>query len=106
MPQDQLVALLVFCTLGSFTPGPNTIVASVTAAPFGVGATLPHVFGVPLGFATMLAAAAAGVAALVAAEPAIASVLRWAGIGYMAWLAIGIARSSRQAGGKAAPAAA
>lgn len=98
MAHDEFLALLAFSLIGSFTPGPNTIVASATGATFGLRATLPHVFGVPLGLATMLLAAAAGVAGLIAAAPGAGAVLHWLGIAYMAWLSIGLARSHGDAG--------
>jgi threonine/homoserine/homoserine lactone efflux protein len=100
---DEFLALLVFSLIGSFTPGPNTIVASATGATFGLRATLPHVVGVPLGLATMLLAAAAGVAGLIAAAPGAGAVLHWLGIAYMAWLSIALARrhdaAAERAGG-------
>ncbi|HUN93189.1 MAG TPA: LysE family translocator [Burkholderiaceae bacterium] len=92
MAHDEFLALLIFAGIGSVTPGPNNAVATVTAATFGLRAALPHVVGVPLGFSTMLFAAAAGAASLVADVPALATALHWSGIAYMAWLAFALAR--------------
>jgi hypothetical protein len=66
MPLEQLLALAVLALVGSFTPGPNNMIATVTGANHGFRAALPHVFGVPFGFASMLIAGAFGVAALFA----------------------------------------
>ena len=59
MPLEQLVALAVLAFVGSFTPGPNNMIATVTGANHGFRAALPHVFGVPFGFSSMLIAGAA-----------------------------------------------
>jgi threonine/homoserine/homoserine lactone efflux protein len=93
MNADQLFALIVFALVGSFTPGPNNAIAAATGANHGFAAALPHVFGVPFGFSTMLLAAAGGVAALVVASPALSALLKWLGIAYLLWLAWGLARS-------------
>lgn len=93
MSSDQLAALVVFALVGSFTPGPNNAIATATAANHGFAATLPHILGVPFGFATMLLAAAGGVAALIVASPALSAALKWLGIAYLLWLAWSLARS-------------
>ncbi len=94
MSADQLLALTVFALVGSFTPGPNNTIATVTGANFGLRAALPHVFGVPFGFATMLLAAAGGVAAVLIASPLASQALKWAGVAYLLWLAWVLARSN------------
>jgi threonine/homoserine/homoserine lactone efflux protein len=101
MSADQLLALIVFALVGSFTPGPNNAIATATGANHGFAATLPHIAGVPFGFSTMLLAAAGGVAALIVASPALSAPLKWLGIAYLLWLAWGLARSrhSGSAGG-------
>jgi len=94
MSGDQLLALVMFAFAGTFTPGPNTTIATITGANFGLRAVVPHMLGVPVGFATMLLAAAAGAAAIVLAFPFAAQVLKWAGVAYLIWLAFMLARSS------------
>jgi threonine/homoserine/homoserine lactone efflux protein len=49
MPLEQLLALTVLAFVGSFTPGPNNMIATVTGANHGFRTALPHVFGVPFG---------------------------------------------------------
>jgi threonine/homoserine/homoserine lactone efflux protein len=83
MPLEQLLALALLAFVGSFTPGPNNMIATVTGANHGFRAALPHVFGVPFGFASMLIAGALGVAALLLNYPFIAALLKWAGIAYL-----------------------
>ena len=69
MPFEQLVALAILAIVGSFTPGPNNMIATVTGANHGFRAALPHIFGVPFGFASMLIAGAVGVTALLLTYP-------------------------------------
>ncbi|WP_454752243.1 LysE family translocator [Cupriavidus necator] len=90
----QFLALLTLLTVGLFTPGPNTTIAAVTGANFGLRATLPHCIGVAFGFASILALCAVGVGALVLGEPALAAVVHLAGVAYLLWLAWKIARSA------------
>ena len=90
----QFLALLSLMTLGSFTPGPNTTIAAVSGANFGLRATLPHCAGVALGFASILALCAAGVGALVLGHPLAAGLLHAGGVAYLLWLAWKLARST------------
>ena len=92
MPLEQLVALAILAFVGSFTPGPNNIIATVTGANYGFRAAVPHIFGVPFGFASMLIAGAAGVAALFLTYPFIAALIKWAGIAYLLFIAWQLAR--------------
>lgn len=92
MPLEQLLALATLAFVGSFTPGPNTAIATVTGANHGFRAAVPHIFGVPFGFSTMLIAGAAGVAALLLAHPLIAALIKWVGVAYLFFLAWQLAR--------------
>ncbi len=91
MPLEQLLALTTLAFVGSFTPGPNNMIATVTGANHGFRAVLPHVFGVPFGFASMLIAGAIGIAALLLAHPLVASLIKWAGIAYLLFIAVQLA---------------
>ena len=92
MPLEQLLALAILAFVGCFTPGPNNMIATVTGANHGFRAALPHVFGVPFGFSSMLIAGAAGVAALLLTYPVVAALLKWAGIAYLLFIAWQLAR--------------
>jgi threonine/homoserine/homoserine lactone efflux protein len=94
MDADQVVALVVFALVGSFTPGPNNAIATLTGANFGMRAAVPHMLGVPFGFASMLLAAAGGVAAVLLKNPVAAEVIRWLGTAYLLWLAWSLMRAS------------
>jgi threonine/homoserine/homoserine lactone efflux protein len=98
MEPVQLWAFVVFSLVGSFTPGPNTTIATTTAANFGFRAAVPHILGVPFGFSTLLALGTLGVAGLLLPVPAAAGALKWAGIAYLLYLAWLLARAARPAG--------
>ena len=85
MEGDQFAALVVFACVASFTPGPNNTIA----------------FGVPVGFSSMLLAAAGGVAALLLASPSLATLLKWLGVAYLLWLSWQLARPAAAGNGAA-----
>lgn len=90
----QFAALLTLMALGAFTPGPNTTIATVTGANFGLRATLPHCVGVSIGFASVVALCAVGVGTLLLTSPVLSTLLHAAGVAYLLWLASKIARST------------
>ena len=92
MPFEQLLALAILALVGSFTPGPNNMIATVTGANHGFRAALPHIFGVPFGFASLLIVGTVGVAALLLTYPFIAALIKWAGITYLLFIAWQLAR--------------
>lgn len=89
----QLLALLGFSFVSSFTPGPNNILLWASGATFGFRRTVPHVLGTALGIGAMALVAGFGVAALVASVPQLGVAMRVAGSIYLVWLAWQIMRS-------------
>ncbi len=87
----SLLPLLGFAVVMYITPGPNNIMVASSAAAHGLPATLPHMFGIALGFAAMLVLVGAGAGAAVGAWPGLAPAMRWIGAAWMAWLAWKIA---------------
>lgn len=94
MAWPELAALLVFATAMAFTPGPNTTLAAALAANHGLRHALRFVVAVPFGWGLLLLACALGLGALLVAAPVLAGLLKWAGLGYMLWLACKLARSA------------
>ena len=90
---DILIALVAFCTVSSVTPGPNNMMLMASGVNFGVRRTLPHLAGVVLGFALMVALVGAGLDRLFRLAPFAFTVLRYAGAAYLLWLAWRIARA-------------
>jgi len=97
MPMPELLALLLFATAMSFTPGPNTTLAAALAANHGLRHAMRFVVGVPFGWGLLLLACAAGLGGLMAAAPVLRGALKWAGLAYMLWLAWQLARTDRLA---------
>jgi threonine/homoserine/homoserine lactone efflux protein len=103
--REMLGPLVLFAAVMSFTPGPNVIMVTASAANFGFGRTIPQMLGITLGFGFMVMAAGLGLAGLVQAEPRLHMVLRYAGGAYLLYLAWCIARSdaSSSASARAKP---
>lgn len=74
-------------TLIELTPGPNMAWLAMVAATDGRRVGYAAVAGVALGLGLIGTAAAVGLAAAVAATPAIYEALRWGGVLYLLWLA-------------------
>src|SRR5678815_84079 len=87
MSTDELAALLLFATAMSFTPGPNTLLATALAANFGLRRAWRFVVAVPAGWTLMMLACSLGLGALVVAVPWLRGGLKAVGIAYLVWLA-------------------
>ena len=93
MRSDIFLALLLFAVVSSVTPGPNNMMLMASGVNFGVRRTLPHLAGVVLGFAVMVALVGFGLDAIFRLAPWLLPVMRWAGAAYLLWLAWRIATS-------------
>ena len=87
MSAHELAALLLFATLMSFTPGPNTTMATVLGANHGLRRTWHFIVAVPTGWTVMMLACGLGLGALVLAVPALVLLLRALGVAYLLWMA-------------------
>jgi homoserine/homoserine lactone efflux protein len=79
-------AFLVAAWLVSLSPGAGAAYAMSCGMAHGAARGLWGVAGLQAGVATLLAVVVAGIGALVAASPAAFETIRWAGVGYLAWL--------------------
>ncbi|MDZ7813424.1 MAG: LysE family translocator [Ideonella sp.] len=77
-------AVLLFLAL----PGPGTFALLTSTAKGGFKAGAAATLGVMVGDQVLLWLAVAGVAALLAAYPAVFEAVRWAGAGYLAWIGL------------------
>lgn len=93
MTMDMLFALATYAFVTTITPGPNNTMLLASGANFGFVRTLPHLAGVSLGFALMVAVMGLGLAAALVAWPALHEVLRWVGVVWMLRLAWLLARA-------------
>jgi threonine/homoserine/homoserine lactone efflux protein len=76
------------------TPGADMMLTLARTLQFGVRGGLASALGACAGCVVHTAAAAFGLAALMAASSAAFGVVKWAGAAYLLWLAAGMARSA------------
>lgn len=77
-----VAAVVVLCG----TPGPNMLHVLTRSVALGVRASLPAMAGCLTALVAVLAASAAGLAAILTAVPGLFDALRYAGAAYLAWL--------------------
>lgn len=99
----DLLPFTLFAFAGALTPGPNNTIAMLTGAHRGMRAVLPHLLGVPAGFALMIALAGLGLGAILAAQPAWNLALQGCGTLYLLYLAWRLASSPVNPGAAAVP---
>jgi len=87
MPTSLIPAFLLASLLIELAPGPNMAYLALVSATEGRRPGLAATAGVALGLLVIGAAAALGLAALVAASPVTFQAMRWAGVLYLLWLA-------------------
>jgi threonine/homoserine/homoserine lactone efflux protein len=93
MSIEVLLALVSFAFASSATPGPNNLMLLSSTVSFGFRPTLPHMFGVAIGFVVLLLAVGAGMGAALTAFPPLHLALKVAGGLYLCYLACRIAIS-------------
>jgi threonine/homoserine/homoserine lactone efflux protein len=94
LSQRLLFAFVAFVFVMFFTPGPNNIMLMSSGLTHGFRRTVPHIAGVTLGFAFMIATVGAGLGAVFLAYPVLETVLKYAGAVYLVYLAGVIAMSA------------
>lgn len=87
MSTAELTALLLLCTVASFTPDPNTTLSTALAANLGLKGALRFVLSVPVGWGLLFSLCAAGVGAMLLALPMLRSAITALGVAYLLWLA-------------------
>ena len=93
MSQSLFIAFVVFATVMFFTPGPNNIMLLSSGLTYGFRRTLPHVAGIVIGFAFMVGAGGLGLGTIFIAYPVLQTILKYAGVAYLVYLAAAIAMS-------------
>jgi threonine/homoserine/homoserine lactone efflux protein len=94
MSEQLLIAFVVFAAVMCFTPGPNNVMLLASGLNYGLRRTLPHVAGVTIGFAFMIAVVGFGFGAVFTAYPVLQTVLKYAGAAYLVYLAYAIATAA------------
>ena len=93
MPPQSLLPLAIFAVVSTLTPGGATMLATASGAHFGFRRSVPLMVGIAAGLGSMAAAAAAGLAGVLLAQPSLQLGMRALGSLYLLWLAWRIARS-------------
>lgn len=90
----DLPTYLVGLVLIILLPGPNSLYVLSVAARRGVRSGYAAAAGVWTGDAVIMFLCAAGVASVLQANELAFSIVKWAGAGYLAWLAVGMLRGA------------
>ena len=93
MSHSHLIAFVLFATVMFFTPGPNNIMLLSSGLTYGFRPTIPHIAGITVGFAFMVGAVGLGLGTIFIAYPVLQTILRYAGVAYLIYLAAAIAMS-------------
>lgn len=80
-------AFCAFALVSSITPGPNNTMVLASGVNFGFIRTIPHLLGISVGFALMVALVGLGLGSIFTAWPWTWSVLRVAATAYLVYLA-------------------
>ncbi len=105
MTPDLLFALVTFAFVTSLSPGPNNLMLMASGANFGFRRTVPHMFGVGLGFMLMVLLVGLGLSQVFDAYPVSYTILNAASLLYLLYLAWKIANAAapKEANGLGTP---
>ena len=93
MSHSLLIALVVFGAVMAFTPGPNNVMVLSSGLTYGFRRSVPHIVGIAIGVSFMVAATGLGLGSIFIAYPVLQTILKYAGIAYLVYLAFLIATS-------------
>ena len=93
MSHQLLFAFIVFAIVMFITPGPNNIMVLSSGLTYGFRRTVPHIAGITIGFAFMIAAVGVGFGTIFVAFPVLQTILKYAGAAYLVYFAAIIAAS-------------
>lgn len=93
MTYEILIALMGFAFASSITPGPNNLMLMASGANYGLRRTLPHMLGISIGHAFMVAMVGIVLLRVFETYPVLNIVLKVLSATYMLWLAWKIANA-------------
>jgi threonine/homoserine/homoserine lactone efflux protein len=96
---DALITLIIFCFLGTGTPGPNNIMLMASGMNYGLRRSLPHIFGVAFGVPVMVLGVGVGLNQAFAALPWLEETLKYVCAAYLLYLAYRIATARPKVSG-------
>ncbi|MEQ8967271.1 MAG: LysE family translocator [Azospirillaceae bacterium] len=94
-------SLLTFTMMAAvvvMTPGPTVLLALSNGSRFGMGRAGYGILGAALSDAVLIAAAALGLGAVLAASALLFTVVKWVGVAYLVWIGVQMLRSSGKIG--------
>lgn len=95
MTLEVLIALSIFALVSTVTPGPNNLMLMASGANFGFKRTIPHMFGIGLGFGFMIFLVGMGLMGVFEAFPVSHQILKTLSVIYLVYLAYKIAASGQ-----------
>ena len=83
----EILSMALFWIVAAYTPGPNNVIASYSGFNFGIKKTLPHIFGVALGFTFLIFLLTIGLVNVFKIFPIIQVSLKYLGSMFLVYLA-------------------
>ena len=93
-----LLSMAAFALASSISPGPVNAVALSAGAQHGLAASMRHVSGATVGFTVLLLLIGLGLQELLAHFPNLIDVVKWAGVGFLLYMAYKLAVDNGQLG--------
>jgi threonine/homoserine/homoserine lactone efflux protein len=93
-----LLSMAAFALASSISPGPVNVVALSAGAQHGLAASMRHVTGATVGFTVLLLLIGLGLHELLAHFPNLIDVVKWAGVGFLLYMAYKLAVDNGQLG--------
>ncbi len=90
----ELLPLLAFIQITTFTPGPNNISSASMGVLVGYRKTIPYLSGISSGFFVVMVLCAFLSHTILKTMPFLEDYVRWLGTVYILWLAFSVARTS------------
>ncbi|MFJ3466522.1 LysE family translocator [Pseudomonas sp. NPDC090201] len=94
---QSFLPFLLFAFVASITPGPTNILVLTNSSRYGMLRTAPIVFGACAGAALLVLLVGTGLGDALARHMQVQTVMAWAGIGWLTWLAWQIFSAPAQA---------
>lgn len=88
MTLDVWLAYVAAVTILSLIPGPSVFMAIGQSLSRGLGASFYSILGNLLGGIVMMTIAYVGLGTILASSSEVYTLIKWAGVGYMAWLGL------------------
>ncbi|MGF6442873.1 threonine/homoserine/homoserine lactone efflux protein [Paraburkholderia youngii] len=93
-----LLSMAAFALASSISPGPVNVVALSAGAQHGLAASLRHVTGATVGFTLLLLLIGLGLHELLARFPNLIEIVKWAGVGFLLYMAYKLTLDNGQLG--------